>query len=56
MAKRVLNMVVEGRKRSGRLQKRWFDCIEDLAEKQLRVQDIADQQHWRTMTKISNPT
>ena len=34
-----------------------FDCVkEDLAEKQLRVQNVADWQRWRTMTKNGDLT
>ena len=57
VARRVLDMIVEGGRRPRRPRRRWFDCVkEDLAEKQLRVQDVLGRQRWRTMIKNGNPT
>ena len=50
-------MEVEGKRRRGKPCRKWMDCVkEDLAEKGLVVQETADWQRWRTMTKNGDPT
>ena len=53
---RALGKEVEGKRRRGKPCRRWMECVkEDLAEKGLVVQDAADRQRWRTMTKKRRP-
>ena len=57
VTRKTLDMVVEGKRKSGRPRRRWMDCVkEDLMEKRLRERDAADRQRWRVMTKNDDPT
>ena len=57
VTRRTLEMEVEGRRRQGRPRRRWLDCVkEDLAEKRLGVQDAANRERWKRLTKNGDPT
>ena len=57
VVKRALNLEVEGRRRRGRPQRRWMDCVsEDLEMKGLTEKDAVDRKCWVLMTNNGDPT
>ena len=57
VTRRVMNMVVEGRRRPGRARRRWMDCVkEDLVENRLRKEDANDRKRWKALTRNDDPT
>ena len=57
VTKQVLKMEILGRRRPGRLKRRWMDCIEeDMLEKNLRTTDAIGHTCWKRLIKNGNPT
>ena len=56
IGKRVLKMEVTGRRRRGRPERRWMDCVrEDMKEKNLEERDVKDRNKWKTLIKNGDP-
>ncbi|KAK3894199.1 hypothetical protein Pcinc_002033 [Petrolisthes cinctipes] len=56
IAKKVMNIEVEGRRKRGRPRRRWKDCVdEDLKEKNLTGDEYGDRGQWKQLTKNSDP-
>ena len=56
IAKEVMDMEVEGRRKRGRPRRRWRDCLgEDFGEKNLTGDEYGDRGHWKRIIKNSDP-
>ncbi len=57
VGKRVMVMVVPGKKRRGRSKMRWLDNIKnDLSERELSGEDAQDRAKWRRIIRHIDPT
>ena len=57
VTRKSMDLRVEGKRKRGRPQRRWMDCLkEDLEERELTEHDAADRQRWRFMTRSDDPT
>ena len=57
VGRRAMAMKVQGRRKRGRLKRRWMDRVkDDIKEKGLSADDVYDRATWRRMSSYIDPT